>query len=71
MLDWLKARLNEASTYAGLGLIVSAVGVLGHVNEAPALAHAITAAGPSLSSGQYTVGLVSLIGGLLAAFKKG
>lgn len=70
-MNWLLNRLNEASTYAGLAGIISGVGILAHVNEAPAIAHAVEVAAPSLSSGQWYIGVGSLIAGIVAAFKKG
>lgn len=70
MKNWLMDRLREPSTYAGLSAFAYGVGTLGKINEAPAVAHAIDAAGGALSGGQWGVGLATLIGGVFAAFMK-
>lgn len=70
-MNWIKERLSEASTYAGLSGLVTAVGILAKVNEAPAIADAVTNAAPALTAGDWLGGGIALAFGLVAAFKKG
>lgn len=70
-MKWVFARLGESSTYAGIASVIMGAGILGHVNEAPAIAHAVEAAAPSLVSGQWYIGAGALLAGIVAAFKKG
>lgn len=70
-MNWFSDRLREPSTYAGLAAVVSGLGVLGKVNEAPAIVDAIGIASAPLSQGQWIVGLGTLFAGLMAAFRKG
>lgn len=64
MKDWLSKRSKEPTTYLGLSQLILAVGYLFKVNEAPAVADAITAASAHLASGDYITGAVAIIGGL-------
>lgn len=68
-MDWLKKRLSEGSTYAGLGLAVAGIGQLAKVNEAPAIAEAITTAGPAAAAGDW-VSAAMIIAGSLAMLLK-
>lgn len=51
MWKYLLGRLREPSTYAGLAGLTYAVGTLGKINEAPAVADAINATGQAVAGG--------------------
>lgn len=69
MFDFLKKRLSEPSTFAGLAAMILGAGELGKIREAPAVADAITGAGQAIASGMdpITAGIITL-GGLAAVF---
>lgn len=69
---WAKflTRLREPSTYAGVAAVVLGAGQLAKVNEAPALADLINQAGASAAVDPVT-GVVALVAGLIAIFRKG
>ncbi|MBX3495664.1 MAG: hypothetical protein KF769_05415 [Parvibaculum sp.] len=69
-MDWLKKRLAEPTTYLGLSASIYGVGMLGKVNEAPAVADAISTAAPALAAGDYVTGIALIVGGALGAFLK-
>jgi len=69
-MDWIKDRMREASTYAGLATLTLAVGQLAKVNEAPAIADAVSNAAPALTAGDWLSGLLTFGFGVVAAFKK-
>jgi hypothetical protein len=70
MNDWLKKRLSEPTTYAGLAAIVMGAGQLGKVNEAPAVADAIVAAAPHLAAGNWLNALMIGLGSLAVLMKE-
>lgn len=70
MKEWLKSRLSEPSTYAGLSSLTMAAGYLARMHEAPGLAHAIDAASGALVSGDYVTGVGALLMGVLGVFLK-
>lgn len=41
-MEWLVNRLREPSTWSALGGLVASVGVLGKIDEAPAVADALS-----------------------------
>lgn len=67
-MDWLKHRAKEPSTYVGLAAVVTGVGQLAKINEAPAIADAVTNAAPSLAAGDWTTGLMVVLAGLAGVF---
>lgn len=69
MNDWLKKRLNEPSTYAGLAAIAMGAGQLAKVNEAPVIAEAITQAGPQLAAGNWLNAAMVAFGALAVILK--
>lgn len=69
-MSWLKDRAKEPTTYLGLSALIYGAGTLAKVNEAPAVADAVTTAAPALAAGDWATGLVLLIGGLFGAFMK-
>ncbi len=68
MIDWLKKRFQEPSTYMGLSLVISGAGVLGRIDEADAVAGALAQAGNDLAAGNWQIALPLLIGGIFGAF---
>lgn len=66
MKNFVAERLKEPSTYAGLAAVIIGVGKLADINEAPAIADAITNAAPALLSGNWVAGLGALLMGALA-----
>lgn len=69
MWAWFLRRVSEPSTWAGIAAVVSGAGVLGKVNEAPAIADAIGQAGPALASGDYLGGGMIIAGALAMLLK--
>lgn len=70
MLAKLLARLREASTWAGVGLVVTGVGQVARINEAPQVADVLTQAGAAAVADPL-VGIAVAIAGLVAIFRKG
>lgn len=68
MFSWLKDRLKEPTTYAGLGMAIYGVGQAFDIREAPAVAEAVGRAGDVLGGGGdlVTAGVITL-GGVVAA----
>ncbi|PKQ07301.1 MAG: hypothetical protein CVT72_03730 [Alphaproteobacteria bacterium HGW-Alphaproteobacteria-11] len=69
-MNWLKDRAKEPTTYVGLSAAIYGLGTLAKVNEAPAVADAVSTAAPALAAGDWATGLLLLIGGALAAVMK-
>ncbi len=69
-MNWLKDRMGEPSTYAGLAAILAGVGQLADINEAPAIADAITNAAPLALSGNWVGAVGALLMGSLAVFMR-
>lgn len=67
-MDWLTKRLREPSTYAGLAAIAVGAGQVADINEAPAVADAITTVGQSVAVMPGWEGLVMGVLGALAVF---
>lgn len=70
MWKWLKKRLSEGSTYAGLAVSTIGIGQVFKIDEAPQIAGAIAGAGEQLMTGNTVGGLVALGLGIAAAFVK-
>lgn len=71
MKNWLKSRVAEGSTWAGLGLVTLGLGELGKVKEAPAVAEALQQAGALASTGALNwQGLAMILMGLAATVLK-
>lgn len=68
MKNWLKERAKEPSSYAGLSSVLLGAGMLFNINEAPAVADTLTAAGSHLASGDYKTGAAVILMGLLSIF---
>lgn len=67
MMHKIMERLREPSSYAGLGLLTLGLGELFKVNEAPAIADAINAAGQAVATtGDPLTAAVALAGGILS-----
>lgn len=62
-------RLKEPSTYAGIAAIIAGGGMIAKVNEAPAVAHAVSSAGAQLAAGDY-FGAAMIFFGAFATFMK-
>lgn len=69
MNDWLKKRLAEPSTYAGLAAVVAGAGQLAKVNEAPVVAEAIVAAAPHVAAGNWLNAAMVAFGALAVLLK--
>lgn len=69
-MNWLLQRLKEPTTYLGLSASIYGVGMLGKIDEAPALADAVSTAAPALAAGDYVTGIALIVGGALGAFLK-
>ncbi len=63
----MSRRWKEPSTYAGLGLIVTGLGQVASINEAPVIADAITQAAPHIATSNWTGAAMALFG-VLAVF---
>jgi hypothetical protein len=72
MWRYLKKRLNEGSTYAGLGIAIAGLGQAFKVNEAPAIADTVSNVGQAIAAGQVepVAGVIMGIAGLAAALWK-
>lgn len=72
MLDKIKDRFSEPSTYAGLAAVTYGLGEVFKIREADAVAQAIEGAGQAIAvspdSQGITIGLLGLIGGLVSMF---
>jgi len=64
------SRWKEPSTYAGIAAIIGGAGVLGKVNEAPAIADAVNTAAIPLAQGNWQVGLGMIVAGILSVLLK-
>lgn len=69
-MNWLKDRAKEPTTYLGTALVISGVGHLAKINEAPAVADAISNAAPALAAGDWASGLGLVLMGILGAFMR-
>ncbi len=72
MLEWIKHRAREASTYAGLGLVTLGLGDIFRIKEAPAIADGLNqvAGVVSQGGGLNVYGLVLTALGVLGAIIK-
>lgn len=68
MKNWLKDRAKEPTTYLGAAAVITGVGQLAKINEAPGIADAVTNAAPALATGDWTTGLGVLLMGILGVF---
>lgn len=68
MKDWLKKRLEEPSSYAGLALMTMGIGDILKVKEAPAIADAVQSAGQAVTGGDWQQGAMIFAFGLFSAF---
>jgi len=64
MFDWLKQRVFEGSTWAGLAAMVVGVGQVAKINEAPMVGDALAQIGTAVGSGASPVaaGLTAVMG---------
>jgi len=64
MFDFLKKRFSEPSTFAGLAMAILGAGQVAKIDEAPAVADAISGAGQAIASGMdpMTAGIITLAG---------
>lgn len=58
----MASRWKEPSTYAGVGLIVTGLGQVASINEAPAIAGAIEAAAPHIATSNWVGVAMALFG---------
>lgn len=70
MFNWLKKRLNEPTTYIGLGTLVAGAGQVAKINEAPEIASAIVQSGQGFATGDYVSGVGILLAGVFGAFMR-
>jgi hypothetical protein len=70
MWQKIKDRLREPSTYAGLAGVITSVGVLGKINEAPAIADTVANAGHAIAQGDYATAIGAGLFGLLSIFMR-
>lgn len=71
MNEWLKKRVSEGSTWAGLAAIVAGVGTIGKVNETPHIVDAIGQVGQVVATGGFNWPSIAMIAmGALAAILK-
>jgi len=68
MLDKLKKRAGEVSTWAGLGAFISALGMLFKADGLPEAGEAITQSADSLAAGNYALPIATALSGLVAVF---
>lgn len=64
------SRLKEPSTYAGISSIILGVGMIADINEAPALATAVSQATPAIVSNDWFGALFIFLGGLATILKE-
>lgn len=69
-MEKLKARLTEASTYAGIGLVIAGTGSIFKLDHASDVASLVTKAGGAISTGDFATGGMLMLTGLLAIFLK-
>jgi hypothetical protein len=70
-MDYLKKRLREPSSYAGLAALVMGIGQLGKINEAPAIADGIGQVGQAVAGGaDPMIALFTIGAGLVASLLK-
>lgn len=70
MINWLKKRSKEPSTFIGLALLIQAIGVLVKADGVDMLAGAVTEAAQPLASGDY-IGAASIgLGGLMGVLMR-
>lgn len=64
----MKKILKEPSTWAGLTAVITGVGQIAKINEAPIVADVITQAAPQIISNNWTAALLILAGGFSTWF---
>ena len=69
-MHFLFKRLREPSSWAGLSATILGVGQLGQINEAPAVAQTVAAAGEVAVTQSPIMGVAALLTGLLAVFSR-
>lgn len=69
-MEWLKNRLQEGSTWAGLAAITIGTGQLGDINEAAGVADVLVNTAPLALTGNWIGAGMSLAMGLAAIFLK-
>ncbi len=68
-MRYLQSRLKEPSSYAGLAGILTGLGMIFDINEAPAVAEAAGQAAQVVAqSGDWKMGLLTVSFGALASF---
>lgn len=69
MINWIKRRSKEPTTFIGLALLIQAVGVLTKAHGVPEVATQLSQAAEPLAAGDYasaaTIGLGALMGILM------
>jgi len=70
-MNWFFRRLQEGSTWAGLAALVTGVGSLAKINEAPQIADALSGAGQAIAGGMDPItAVVVAVGGAAAMLLK-
>lgn len=69
MRDWFKKRANEPTTYLGLSALITGLGYLFKIEEAPIVADTLTQSAQTLAAGDYITPAGLLIGGILGIIK--
>lgn len=49
----MRSRWKEPSTWAGAGLVITGIGQIAKINEAPAIAEAVQSAASRIASGDW------------------
>jgi hypothetical protein len=69
-VQWIKSRAKEPSSVAGLGLLIAGVGQMAGINEAPAVAEAVTQVGGAAISGGWGGALMAVLGLLAMSLRE-
>ena len=64
----LKKRLREPTTILGLGALISGLGMIFKIDEAPAIADAVSNTAEPLANGDYATAATFVISGLFGIF---
>lgn len=70
MLEFLKNRAKEPTSYLALGAILSGIGQLVKDDHLPIIANTVVEAAEPLSQGDYTTGGALILTGIFGLFMK-
>lgn len=72
-MNKIKKRLSEPSTWIGLSALITGVGLVGKINEAPVIAETVETVGQGvvtgMSTGDWTLSISAIIAAIIGIFK--